>query len=261
VAEIEDLVVRWQRGWGIARSLPAGEDAGGAIRVHCRQRGREVEYVVTDPDRLDRVARLVLAEEAVTWLTVAAADPGRAAAALRAAGLVLIRPAEQLMTIDLREHPRREPPDPYRARTRVAGEVVTVEVLDAAGAVAASGAAGLSGSDAIADRIGTFPAHRRRGLAAAVMGALAGAAVERGARTGILVASADGQRLYPTLGWRPVAGVLVAAAPGTVHPDDAAADKADAAADKADAAADKAAADKADADKAAADKADTDRPG
>ena len=48
------------------------------------------------------------------------------------------------------------------------------------------------GTDAVMDRILTWPDHRRRGLARAVMGALASAALERGAHRGILVASEEG---------------------------------------------------------------------
>jgi GNAT superfamily N-acetyltransferase len=214
-----ELIVRWQRGWCVARSLPAGEDVGGGLRVHCRQRGRDVEYVAFDEAEVGRLAKLVLAEESVAWLTVASAEPDRAAAALEAAGLTLLKRSEKLMVVDLREHPVGAVPAPYRLETRIEGGLVAVEVLDDSGAVGASGNAGLSGSDAVADKITTDPAHRRRGLGRAVMGALAGTALEYGAETGVLIASEDGQRLYPALGWRTVADVLIAARPGTVYPD------------------------------------------
>ncbi|GAA0582652.1 hypothetical protein GCM10010172_79740 [Paractinoplanes ferrugineus] len=219
MTELGDLVVRWQRGWGVARSLPAGVDVGGAVRVDSRQRGREVEYFALEGADLGRLAELVLGERAVTWLTVPTTEPHRAAAALEAAGLVLLKRSEQMMTVDLRKHPRRGPAAAYRAQTRVEDGVVTVEVLDESGAVGAGGTAGLSGTDAVADRIATDPAHRRRGLGSVVMGGLAGAALEHGAETGLLIASDDGQHLYRTLGWRPVADVLIAAAPGTKYPD------------------------------------------
>jgi hypothetical protein len=46
------------------------------------------------------------------------------------------------------------------------------------------------------------------------MSALATEAIARGARTGLLIASADGQHLYSTLGWNRVADVVIAQAPG-----------------------------------------------
>jgi hypothetical protein len=48
--------------------------------------------------------------------------------------------------------------------------------------------------------------------------ALACSAIEEGAERGILIASEDGQRLYTTLGWQPVADALIATAPGNVYP-------------------------------------------
>ncbi|MET7403894.1 GNAT family N-acetyltransferase, partial [Dactylosporangium sp. NPDC005572] len=81
--ELRDLVVRWQRGWGLARGLPGAADVGGGLRVACRQPGRDVEYVALDPSpaALARLAGLVAGEDEVTWLTVPTADPAGAAAA------------------------------------------------------------------------------------------------------------------------------------------------------------------------------------
>lgn len=211
--ELRDLVVRWQRGWGLARGLPGAADVGGGLRVACRQPGRDVEYVALDPSpaALARLAGLVAGEDEVTWLTVPTADPAGAAAALSGAGLVLLRRSELLMAADLRAHPQRGPASGYRLE--LSGDsVVTATVRNLAGEVGARGTVAVSGGDAVADRIETFPAHQRRGLGSAVMGALAAAAVARGANRGLLVASEEGQRLYATLGWRGVAGVLISSA-------------------------------------------------
>lgn len=113
MSDLRDLIVRWQRGWGVARGLPAAADVGGALRSRCRQPGREVEYVALDAD--EDMASLA-------------------------------------------------------------------------------------------------------GLAGAIMGALAESAVAAGAETGVLVASGDGRRLYATLGWQPVAEVVIATPPGTTYP-------------------------------------------
>jgi hypothetical protein len=50
------------------------------------------------------------------------------------------------------------------------------------------------------------------------MSALAEAAVSQGARTGLLIASEEGQRLYSSLGWRHEADVLIARGP-VIPPD------------------------------------------
>jgi GNAT superfamily N-acetyltransferase len=220
VNDLRDLIVRWQRGWGVARTLPAAEDVGGGLRSHCMQPGRDVEYVAldVDPASLTRLAERVRTEAAVTWLTVLTTDPEGAVPALTAAGLILLKRSEMLMTVDLHGHPRHTPAAPYRVDSSRDGLAVTATVRDESGVVASRGTMGLSGTDAVADRIETIPAHRRKGLAAAVMSALARDAVEHGAERGILVASEDGQRLYTSLGWQPAADVLIAAAPGHTYP-------------------------------------------
>ncbi|WP_033341573.1 GNAT family N-acetyltransferase [Catenuloplanes japonicus] len=219
MSDLGETVLRWQRGWSVSRGLPDGEDAGGGTRVRCEQRGRDVEYFAHDdaPDVIGALAEKVLAEPAVTWLTVPTHAPGPTARALTGAGLVVLRSGEALMETDLRTQPRSTPKAPY-ALALTGDTSLTVTVTHPDCETAARGSAGLAGRDAIADRIGTDPAHRRRGLGSVVMSALADAALERGADRGLLIASEDGQRLYTALGWRTLATVLVAARPGTVYP-------------------------------------------
>ncbi|MDG4827522.1 GNAT family N-acetyltransferase [Asanoa sp. WMMD1127] len=215
--DLRDLVIRWLRGWRVARALPAAEEVDGGLRVRCMQPGRDVEYVALDPALLPRLADLVVGEDAVTWLTVATTDPAAVVAAVEAAGLVVLKSSEQLMTADLDGRPPSVPA-PYRLAVDVDDRVVTATVRDESGQVAARGTMGLAGRDAIADRIETAPAHRRKGLASVVMGALAASAVEQGADRGVLIASEEGQWLYASLGWQPVAQVVIATTPGNTYP-------------------------------------------
>jgi GNAT superfamily N-acetyltransferase len=220
VQDLRELIVSWQRGWSVARALPTADDVGPGLRVRCLQSGRAVEYVAlrSDPAALRALAARVAAEDEVTWLTVPTSDPSAAAATLTAAGLVLLRRSELMMTTDLGGHPQPPPPPGYRLETVADAAVLTVTVLDPAGDVGARGTMGLTGPDAVADQIETMPAHRRRGLASALMGALAAAAVDAGARRGILIASEEGRPLYAKLGWRPVADALIATTPGNTYP-------------------------------------------
>jgi GNAT superfamily N-acetyltransferase len=222
IPDLSDLALRWQRGWAAARTLPPARDLGDALRTHCLQPGRDVEYVALhaddDPPSLRRLAERVLGEKPVTWLTVPTLAPDRAANALLAAGLVLLRRAERLMTTDLREHPRHAPAPGYAFQRHARDGAITVSLHHESGDLAASGTMGLSLPDATADRITTVPAHRRQGLASAVMTALAETALDAGAHNGFLIASEAGQGLYTSLGWHPVADVLIAAPPGTVYP-------------------------------------------
>ncbi|AGS67979.1 GNAT family N-acetyltransferase [Streptomyces collinus] len=215
-----ELIRRWLNGWTVARSLPAAEpveSAGDGLRSTCNQPGREVEVFALradeDPESLARLAAAVALAGKTTWLTVPTLRPGTVEAVVGAAGLEVLHRSEWLMTTDLTEHPQHEPAAPYAREVRTEGPVTVVSLHDPSGEVAARGTIAVVGADAIADRIETDAAHRRRGLGRAVMSALAEAAVAQGARTGLLIASEEGQRLYTPLGWRHEADVLIARGP------------------------------------------------
>lgn len=218
--DLRDLIVRWQRGWGVARALPAASDLGPALRVRCLQPGRAVEYIAltADPASLRLLAARIAEEDEVTWLTVVTTDPSATSSVLDSAGLVLLRQSELMMTADLRTHPHVPAPAGYRLRTATDGAVLTATVLDESDGAGARGTMGLTGPDAVADRIETVPAHRRRGLASTVMSALAASAGAAGADHGLLIASEEGQHLYTSLGWHPAAAVLIATTPGNTYP-------------------------------------------
>ncbi|MGF1242353.1 GNAT family N-acetyltransferase [Streptomyces sp. 2-6] len=214
------LIGRWLDGWTVARSLPEAEPvepAGDGLRSKCDQPGREVEVFALradeEPESVARLAAAVATARQVTWLTVPTLRPDTAEAVVGAAGLELVQRSEWLMTTDLTEHPQHEPAAPYEREVRTEGPVTVVSLHAPSGEVAARGTIAVVGGDAIADRIETDAAHRRRGLGRAVMSALAEAAVSQGARTGLLIASQEGQRLYSTLGWRHEADVLIARGP------------------------------------------------
>ncbi|MGW4350437.1 GNAT family N-acetyltransferase [Streptomyces sp. NPDC004690] len=214
------LIGRWLDGWTVARSLPEAEPvepAGDGLRSKCDQPGREIEVFALradeEPESVARLAAAVATARQVTWLTVPTLRPDTAEAVVGAAGLELVQRSEWLMTTDLTEHPQHEPAAPYEREVRTEGPVTVVSLHAPSGEVAARGSIAVVGGDAIADRIETDAAHRRRGLGRAVMSALAEAAVSQGARTGLLIASQEGQRLYSTLGWRHEADVLIARGP------------------------------------------------
>ncbi|QRN81683.1 MAG: GNAT family N-acetyltransferase [Nocardiopsis sp. BM-2018] len=75
---------------------------------------------------------------------------------------------------------------------------------------AAGGIGALVDTDLVVHAIRTGPGHRRRGLGAAVMGALVSRAREHGAEEGLLVFTPQGRGLYTRLGWRVRASVVVA---------------------------------------------------
>ncbi|MEU3600174.1 GNAT family N-acetyltransferase [Streptomyces sp. NPDC006798] len=215
-----ELIRRWLHGWTTARALPAAEPAGpdgDGLRSECHQPGREVEVFALRadgaPDSLTRLAAAVAGASRPTWLTVPTRRPDTVESAVRAAGLDVLHRSEWLMATDLTGHPSHRPTAPYAPEVRTEGPVTVVSLRAADGTVAARGTIAVVGPDAVADRIETEPAHRRRGLGRVVMSTLAETAVSQGARTGLLIASEEGQRLYASLGWHHEADVLIARSP------------------------------------------------
>jgi GNAT superfamily N-acetyltransferase len=93
---------------------------------------------------------------------------------------------------------------------RAEGPLEYVRILASDGMIAARGMAAIVGNDAVMHDIQTDPAHRRRGLASVVMGILSQRAIERGACSGLLMATVEGVHLYRTLGWLPEATMVTA---------------------------------------------------
>ncbi|XWW98093.1 hypothetical protein V2A60_006089 [Cordyceps javanica] len=78
-----------------------------------------------------------------------------------------------------------------------------------AGRPAAGGQIGIHEDMAVYDRIKTEEDMRRKGLGTLVMQTLTAEALAKGATTGWLIASPEGQKLYSRLGWEHIYWVLV----------------------------------------------------
>lgn len=80
------------------------------------------------------------------------------------------------------------------------GAVTHTEIRTDGGELAASGYSAETPDAFVYDRIETDVAHRRRGLGRSVMAALGRCRKSKGARQ-LLMATAEGERLYSSLGW------------------------------------------------------------
>lgn len=202
---------RWQQTWVVARGYPAGSAVDGGVRmpIGLPERMLELLAYTDDPAVHDAMAREVVGVPGAL-LTVPTRDRKATERALAAHGLVT-DPPEWIMTRDLDGHPTAAVPQGYSISVEAADDDrVLLAKVRAGGVVAAEGQLAVLGTDAAADRIMTDEAHRRRGLGQAVMGALVTEAGQRGAVTGLLVASAAGRHLYESLGWHVVAGIVCA---------------------------------------------------
>ncbi|WP_157979857.1 GNAT family N-acetyltransferase [Kribbella monticola] len=207
---MDELVRRWQRGWGLCRGLPparllAQDEVVRGIEAELGLPGRAHE-IFTLSDEPEAIAELVAAAGPETWVTVTTTQrEDEVAAELAATGFEVFAERKALMSINLADHPVAAARPEYAVELESAasqyGAVELVRVVDPAGAVAARGMAAVVGTDAVMHDIHTDPAHRRRGLGSVVMSTLSLRAVELGATTGLLMATADGVQLYRRLGW------------------------------------------------------------
>ncbi|NGY61116.1 GNAT family N-acetyltransferase [Lentzea sp. NEAU-D13] len=205
---ISELVERWHRGWIAADGLTSSYRDGYLV-VHVNRAHRANEWIATDDAETAAMARIVAATEEPNWLSVPTDVPEKVTAEMEAAGLIVARPDETFMRCELIAHPPLfEPPAGYAVEVS-RGPVIGVRVVKD-GEVAASGLMAVVGEDAVAHRIETAQAHRRRGLGSVVMSVLVREAMKDGATTGLLFSSTEGVHLYRRLGWERISDLVVA---------------------------------------------------
>ncbi|WP_442913255.1 GNAT family N-acetyltransferase [Kribbella sp. CA-293567] len=194
-----ELAGAWAQGWAISRGTPLPVEVPEGWRIEVGLPGHLVRYVLPAPAPA-LASRLTTPG---TWLKVCA-DP----ATIQLDERWQVQPAEYLMTTQL----AADPPTcglQYELEVSQAGSVLDV-VVTSRGKAAARGKAALAGDYAVIDQVVTEAAHQRRGLGTTVMRALTCTASRSGARTGVLVATADGLALYSRLGWALVSPVTAA---------------------------------------------------
>ncbi|WP_112244163.1 GNAT family N-acetyltransferase [Kribbella monticola] len=191
------LVKAWAEGWAIARGTPAPVEVAEGYRIDVGLPGHVVRYVL--PAHAPALAARLTTPG--TWLKICDAAPSLDER-------WQVQAPEYLMTAQLTTEPPASRPE-YQLQLTQTGSVLDV-VVRSQGELAARGKAALAGEHAVIDQVVTEPGHRRRGLGTTVMRALSQAARHRGARTGVLVATADGRALYHGLGWSLVSPVTAA---------------------------------------------------
>jgi GNAT superfamily N-acetyltransferase len=202
-----DLAAAWVDGWVVSRGTPRPVPTPWGLRVEVGTAVQYARYVMLEARepivrdlagraRIPSLWMKAFVEPTVLepWLTPDWTTDG----------------PNWLMAVDL--DPRRVAvPEGYSLGTVSRGGLVRVSVSAADGTLAAKGQVGIAGEAAVVDQVSTEPAHQRRGLGSVVLRALANEAVEAGASTGILGATAEGRALYEHLGWKvhaPLAGFV-----------------------------------------------------
>ncbi|TCC33650.1 GNAT family N-acetyltransferase [Kribbella sindirgiensis] len=206
-----EALTRWQRGWSASRGWTDVQCIDDVTVVRVGEPQRRVEYVATG-QHATAAAHLALTDcnpPGTSWLTITG-PADRVAADL---GPLEIVRTNWLMTVRLADQVSYPVPPPYALELSATPSVVEAQAYGY-GEIAATGRMAVLHTGAVADMVQTDPAHRRRGLARAVMTALALAARRRSATTAYLAASAEGRHLYKSLGWTTLTPLVVARTTG-----------------------------------------------
>ncbi|MDX6282915.1 MAG: hypothetical protein QOH03_3986 [Kribbellaceae bacterium] len=182
------LVKAWADGWTMVRGTPAPLEVPEGYRIDVNRPGHLTRYVL--PTHAPELAARLTAPD--TWLKICAPAPPLDER-------WQVQAPEYLMRTQLTTAAPICPPE-YELEVGQVGSVIEV-VASRHGALAARGKAAVTAEYAVIDQVMTEPDHQRRGLGTTVMRALSRAAGRSGARTGVLVATEQGQQLYDRLGW------------------------------------------------------------
>ncbi|MEW1694745.1 MULTISPECIES: GNAT family N-acetyltransferase [unclassified Streptomyces] len=207
--DIAAITSAWVAGWTVSRGTPAAVAEPWGHRIDVGLPRHVVRHVLPAPDAAVVGSLCARLTTPYSWLKIMA-EPEEAAGWIGEGWTVPDDPGF-MMVKPLDPGARPAPPEGYARTTEVRNGVVRVRVLAPDGTLAAQGRIAPTGPTAVADRIETDPAHRRRGLGSNVMLTLEAAAAQAGAGTGVLAATVDGLALYDSLGWRhrgPLTGIV-----------------------------------------------------
>jgi GNAT superfamily N-acetyltransferase len=211
--ELAALVRSWATGWALSRGFPAPDPIGSAVWIRPGEPGRERELVwaLAEEDIEPDLLATIGASPTPTWVTVATQDVSQTQGQLSERGVVPAGWPEWLMSKQLAEVDPSPCPESFTCTLEESGSVLRASARTGNGVVACSGQMAITGDGtAVADRIVTEEAFRRRGLGRHLMGRLSAAALARGATRGVLIASAEGHGLYTALEWAPLCDIVVA---------------------------------------------------
>jgi GNAT superfamily N-acetyltransferase len=193
------VVQAWVKGWTLARETPAPVAYTDGWRVDVGWPQQRVRYVFSHCSKaLQTLAETVV--EPWIFLKVCA---GQGVMQMLLPPRWIIQPLGFMMIYTAQDQEYDVSlSNAYTSNVIEAPTVTVAKVLTENGEIASIGRVVFVDDFAIYDRIETHNAHRRRGLARAVMNSLQGISVARRNAHGVLVATTDGRALYEALGWR-----------------------------------------------------------
>jgi GNAT superfamily N-acetyltransferase len=193
------IIAAWTAAWAISRGKPAPIPVHGGFFLEDGRPRQAARYVL--PDLREDVVGELTGAIAEPWIHLKFCARQAAVAALVPEGWQIADPGFMMSAGPEALSRPGAMPEGYAAVVTEEAGVIALSVTSETGEPAARGRLIPQDALAIFDQIETEEAHRRRGLGSAVMQALGGEAIRRGARRGVLVATPAGRALYLSLGW------------------------------------------------------------
>ena len=214
VEDITGLLEVWVAGWAGCRGYRTSTEGRFPSALRADTSG-EWEVFASEPTA-DEFAALAAktAESPARVLTILTNDPSRYMDLAARHGLNVTSATQTMMIVDMETQDAEDPwlSDDDLSLSTFEQDGVHYAEVRSGDAIAASGRVFVVGDTAVFDKIITESPFQRRGLGSFIMRALAAQAFGHDVRTGLLLASADGQKLYSHLGWTTVARVLMLSA-------------------------------------------------
>jgi GNAT superfamily N-acetyltransferase len=214
VEDITGLLEVWVAGWAGCRGYRTSTEGRFPAVLRADTSG-DWEFFASEPTD-DEFAALAAktAEAPARVLTILTNDIARYSTLAARHGLNVTSSSQAMMIVDMETQDAEDPwlSDDDLTHSTWEQDGVHYAEVRSGDALAASGRVFVVGETAVFDKIITEPAFQRRGLGSFIMRALAAQAFEHDVQEGLLLASADGRKLYSHLGWTTVSSVLMLSA-------------------------------------------------
>ncbi|MDJ0319221.1 GNAT family N-acetyltransferase [Pseudarthrobacter sp. PS3-L1] len=211
VDDAASLLTVWVAGWAACRGFSTAPEGRfpSALRTDRDSAWEYFAYEPTEEEFTGLAAKTAAAPGRI--LTILSDDALRYSAMASKHGLALSPVPQMMMLVDMTT---QDAEDPWLADDDLSLETsyedgIYRAVVRSDTEVAASGQMSVVDSTAVFDKIETDAQFQRRGLGSLIMKALAAQAPTHDVTEGLLLASADGQKLYSHLGWNSLTPVMM----------------------------------------------------
>lgn len=194
-----DIVEKWLKAWSLSRKLPLPVRYKSGFKVEVGDEKQKIRYVFSELNH-DFIELSIQIDEPWTYLKVCA-SPDEVKNAV--SGKWIVQPPGYMMhCFGPMKSSDTNLCDGYRIEYEKYNSTTVIKIIAENGELASIGRIVLVDDMAVYDRIITEENHQRKGLATFLMRELEKKALSKGITNNFLVATAQGKKLYESMGWK-----------------------------------------------------------